>query len=100
MQTITNEIDSNIFNIMKSMNLTPNMIINEYLILNISNKISQYSSECKFYENKYNINFTEFEKIVNNKNKKENFEEWDDYLIWTWATQNLEFYKNNLKSLL
>ncbi len=100
METTINEIKPNIFNVMKSMNLTPEKIINEYLILNISNKISLYSAECKFYETKYNSNFNDFEKKVNNEENKENFEEWDDYLAWTWAFQNFEFYKKNLKELL
>lgn len=33
------------------------------------------------YENKYKLEFDDFEKQVQ-KSKKENFDIWDDYIVW------------------
>ncbi len=44
-------------------------------------KMKEYEREIQPFQEKYKIPFEKFEKKVKSQ-KKENFEIWDDYLVW------------------
>jgi hypothetical protein len=55
--------------------------IKDLYFANILYEIHTTLDKIKFFENKYDIVFNEFEKIIESEDK-ENFEHWDDYLEW------------------
>jgi len=44
-------------------------------------KMKEYERHMQVLESKYKISFSQFEKKVKSQ-KKENFELWDDYIVW------------------
>ena len=60
------------------------------------NDIVKYKSGVSFFENKYKLNFTEFEKKYLTDSEKENFEWWDDSIKWEAAIHSF----NNAEKLL
>jgi len=44
-------------------------------------KMKEYQKQIQPYQEKYRFSFNQFEKKVKSQ-KKENFEIWDDYLVW------------------
>ena len=58
--------------------------------------IVRYKSEISFFESKYKLGFTEFEKKYLNKDAKESFERWDDSIKWEAAIHSF----NNAEKLL
>ena len=47
-----------------------------------ANKIGHYDKKIGQMENKYSMNFSEFEKVIHAKIDNEDFEEWDDFILW------------------
>jgi len=45
------------------------------------NKSELYSKKIKKLEKKYSMNFSDFEAKINSASE-EDFEEWDDYILW------------------
>lgn len=44
-------------------------------------KMKEYERQTDVFRKKYKIGFTQFEKKIK-ASKKENFVQWDDYLVW------------------
>jgi len=44
-------------------------------------KMKEYQRQIQPYQEKYKLSFDQFEKMVKSQ-KEENFEIWDDYLVW------------------
>jgi len=44
-------------------------------------KSEYYLGKCRIMEEKYGLNFSEFQKKSENQ-ERENFEEWDDLILW------------------
>lgn len=44
-------------------------------------KIEYYQSRCKLMEEKYKIDFDSFKKKINGNKIKENFSEWDNFIL-------------------
>jgi len=45
-------------------------------------KIGNYGKKIAEMEHKYGMDFYAFEKRINTREGEENFEEWDDFIIW------------------
>lgn len=45
-------------------------------------KIFHYTKKIKEMESKYNLTFSEFKENIYTKAEEENFEEWDDFILW------------------
>ena len=45
------------------------------------NKLEQYHKKIENMENKYHMDFSDFETKIKAASE-ENFEEWDDYILW------------------
>ncbi len=54
--------------------------IKQYQKLKLLGDIAPIKEHIKLFENKYNMNFAEFEKNI--KSNKEDYEKWDDYIEW------------------
>jgi hypothetical protein len=55
--------------------------VKDYYYLNVLSEYHKVKDKIQFYENKYGIDFLNFEKSVNSS-EKEDFEIWDDYIEW------------------
>ncbi|HEX7576155.1 MAG TPA: hypothetical protein VF360_07220 [Candidatus Methanoperedens sp.] len=54
-------------------------------------KMEQYSKKIKEMENKYGVDFSDFEKKIKTS-IEENFEEWDDYILWESYVKALQYW--------
>ncbi len=77
---------------------TPERARIDYSLISASSKVSKFKEECRLFEKKYKMSFSDFEKKIENK-KEENFEKWDDYLAWKFANDAKNHWFNNLKRL-
>lgn len=73
--------------------------IQDFLILNLSEKISEFTSECEIFKYKYKMNFNAYEQYLNKKADEENFKEEEYYLSWKFAHDNLKILKNKLDEI-
>ncbi len=55
-------------------------------------KVEHYSKKIKKMEKKYNMAFSDFEAKIKRTTDKENFEEWDDYIIWESDVKALQYW--------
>jgi len=51
------------------------------LLFDAATKLEYYRSRTLAFEKKYGLPYEKFEEKIK-KDKKENFEEWDDFIIW------------------
>ncbi|GAB5047486.1 hypothetical protein [Thermodesulfovibrio sp. TK110] len=76
-------------------------LINKEKIIELYNvsllyEIHRVQEKIRLFENKYNIRFEDFEKLIKSQNE-ENFESWDDYMEWKAYEKKLqELKKENL----
>lgn len=92
METIL--LDNNLKNGLTALNSTPENALKEFIILNLSDKISKFKSEVELYEKKYKMDFNAFEKIIETRSNEENFEEYDDYMAWKFAREQIVYLSN------
>ena len=93
------QISPEFLNGLQAINYNIHDALSEFLLLKLSAKIAQFNQECLFYEKKYNCNFQDFEKKINNRANEENFEEYDDYLAWKFSAESKEHYTNKLSAI-
>jgi Arc/MetJ-type ribon-helix-helix transcriptional regulator len=55
-------------------------------------KIDFYKQKIREMEEKYGIPFVEFEDKIKKRKEKENFEEWDDYVLWEGFEKSLGYW--------
>jgi hypothetical protein len=55
-------------------------------------KVEHYSKKIKEMEKKYNMVFSDFEAKIKRTANKENFEEWDDYILWESYVKALQYW--------
>jgi hypothetical protein len=55
-------------------------------------KVEHFKNNIKKMENKYNMAFSDFEAKINKTVNKENFEEWDDYILWESYVKTLQYW--------
>jgi len=55
-------------------------------------KVEHYSKKIKEMEKKYNMVFSEFEAKIEKTTGQENFEEWDDYILWESYVKALQYW--------
>lgn len=53
----------------------------EFLLSTSITKMTEYKKQMEIFERKYKTEFEEFQKRIR-MSEKEDFEEWDDYIIW------------------
>ncbi len=60
-------------------------------------KLSEFEEECGVFEQKYG-DFERFKRNVE-KEEKESFGEWDDYLAWRFAEEARKFWRREVREL-
>jgi hypothetical protein len=71
---------------------------NQALLLMLA-KIDKYQTEDRLFENKYKVNFEEFEEKIKKLRNDEVFEQEDDYLDWRYARESLERLKKQKQAI-
>ena len=59
-------------------------------------KIDNYGKKIAEMEQKYKMEFSTFEKNINARIGEENFEEWDDFIIWESYVKAYRYWKQFL----
>ena len=96
MQTVVN---NKYITILESLNYNVNEAVNEFLLLKIYNKISEYKNELIYFSEKYKKSFKNFEIYINSIEKSEDIDEYNDYLAWKFSFDSLNYYENQLKTI-
>lgn len=65
----------------KEITPTPSKYVREIFKTLAFWKVKEYERQLQPFQEKYKISFEHFEKKIKSQ-KGENFENWDDYLIW------------------
>lgn len=94
------QIDEKYISALKTFNLNVEDALSEFIILNLSKRISEFRNECEMFEKKYEIDFQAFENRVKEKINEEVFEEEDDYLAWKFADESRSLLKKRLEEIL
>lgn len=84
---------------LESLNYNVNEAVNEFLLLKIFSKISEYKNEVLYFSKKYKKDFMKFENQINNTENTENISEYDDYLAWKFSKDSLNYYKQQLEAI-
>lgn len=61
-------------------------------------KAEYYHSRCKEMEEKYGMDFVSFKKKIE-KTKKEDFSEWDDFILWEGYTLGYKEWNKKYEEL-
>lgn len=69
------------------------------LINKVLTKVEYYHSKCKLMEEKYKMDFDSFNKKINGNKIKENFSEWDDFILWEGYILAYKEYNKKYKAL-
>lgn len=62
-------------------------------------KVSRYERECERFKRKYNLDFTDFLKRVQEKTGEEDFKEEDDLKDWEFAWRALSLWRERVEML-
>jgi hypothetical protein len=72
--------------------------LREFALLHASQKYAEFALEDEFFQKKYGMTFSEFERNISSSDE-ERFEMEDDYLAWKFAYEGMEYCKKQLESL-
>jgi len=90
---------STVEKILKDLGLNKEQAAREYAIFALSQKIAEYGDECKAYEKKYNMSFTNLEQKIL-ESSVEVFKRDEDYLAWKFAKEGKVFWQGKIEALL
>jgi len=62
-------------------------------------KIEEYKNIIRFYENKYEMSYKEFDDNLKKMIDSEDFEKEDDLMEWRFAVKCVNMYEKELKNL-
>ncbi|ACI21409.1 hypothetical protein [Thermodesulfovibrio yellowstonii] len=71
--------------------------IKDLYFINLLYEIHRVMEKIKLFENKYQVKFKEFEKLI--KSQEENFTLWDDYMEWKAYEKKLHELKKEKDNL-
>lgn len=80
MENINLKVPANIYRTVSDLFETKEGMLKNFLFSIAIAKVSDYRKRGEIYEKKYSQSFRKFEKMVLDRDRKENFEEWDDYI--------------------
>lgn len=72
--------------------------IKEFSKLKVISQISLVKDKILFYEQKYGMNFSDFEVKIKSDNN-ENSDEWDDYIEWKAYDHTLQSLYQEIKEI-
>jgi Arc/MetJ-type ribon-helix-helix transcriptional regulator len=59
-------------------------------------KIDSYRKKIAEMEQKYGMDFSAFEERINSRESEEDFEEWDDFIIWESYVKAYRYWEQYL----
>ncbi len=71
----------------------------DMLTLSAHSQYSIFKSDVERFKRKYKVSFSEFEKSVNQKDGRENFQQEDDLMAWKFAEDGLNFWIKKIEEL-
>jgi hypothetical protein len=84
--------------VLKDLGISKKKAIQDYALLNASQKLAEFAQECVAFEKKYEMDFHVFEKKINSS-REEIFEQEDDYLAWKFAIEGAGFWREKVERL-
>ena len=69
------------------------------LLLSAQAKYSEYLTENRQFEKKYQTDFLSFQKMINQQIGEENFAQEDDLMAWQFAYENFRYWKERIEEL-
>lgn len=58
-----------------------------------ANKVNHYAKKIGQMEKKYAMKFSEFEKMIHAKTDDEDFEAWDDFILWESYVKAYQYWE-------
>lgn len=71
----------------------------EMMLLSAQSNYSEYLSETRKFETKYQTTFEEFRKKMEETLYKEDFDQEDDYMDWKFAQDGVCYWKEKIAEL-
>ena len=84
---------------LKALNCTPDIAVKEFVLMHLSERLSIFSNESKSFEHKYGLAFPDFEKKILSRKDEENFDEYDDYMAWKFADEQISLLTKKLEAV-
>jgi hypothetical protein len=97
---MTQQIDDKLLDDLLALNYNIEDALGEFLLLNLSLKISEFKSNCYLYRKKYSIDFRSSKEKIENRTEEENFIEYDDYMEWKFSEEQKECLENKLENVI
>ncbi len=99
MENINLKVPANIYKTVSDLFETKEGMLKDFLFSIAIVKVSCYRKREELYEKKYGQSFKKFEKMILDKDRKENFEEWDDYILWKAIHEAYNLWSDKYKKL-
>ena len=71
----------------------------DMLMLSAQAKYSEYLTENRQFEKKYQTDFFSFQKMNSQQIDEEDFEQEDDLMAWRFAYENFQYWKEKTEEL-
>lgn len=84
---------------LEALNYTPEQALKDFLILTLSERITNFQMECEFYHAKYGMTFSQFSARNQKQINQESFREEDDFMAWKFAEESLDFLQTKLAGI-
>ncbi len=84
--------------VLNDLGYSEEVALQEFALLNASQKLSEFEQENQFFERKYTSIFVDFEKKLK-LSTNENFEQDDDYLAWKFSFDGISFWRTRIEQL-
>ena len=71
----------------------------DMLLLSAQSNYSEFFNEVRCFEEKYRMKFEEFQKMLEQKQNEEDFEQEDDLMTWKFAQESAQYWKEKIEEL-
>ena len=71
----------------------------DMLLLSSQSNYSEFSNDVRLFEDKYNMKFEDFQKMLEQKVENEEFEQEDDLMAWKFAQESAQYWKEKIVEL-
>ena len=71
----------------------------DMILLSARSKYAEFSQEVKRFEQKYQMDFETFQKLVENQTNGEDFEPEEDLMAWKFVTDAAEYWRQKIEEL-
>ena len=75
------------------------VFVKKMLIKYLEEKLVEYKKEIDMYEKKYKMDYYTFEKKYMSPDQPEDFEKWDDYIVWEAENHGMNIIQQKLNEI-